>query len=149
MLRADGTPHDWFGTGKKQSLHGFVNDTTGTITGIYMCECKCLLGHLEVTRQTLKNFGIPLSLYPNKYCVFFPALSKEYKLTIEEQLNGMQKSITQFERIMDELGIEMFPTSSPQAKGRIERLWKKFVVKVVTIEALYNQKMNLFFNSLQ
>ena len=132
MLQADGTPHDWFETGEKQSLHGFIDDATGTITGLYMCERECLLGYLEVTRQTLKIYGIPLSLYPDKYSVFFPAIGKEQQLTIEEQLQGMQKSVTQFGRIMDELGVEMFPASSPQAKGRIERLWETLQSRLVT-----------------
>lgn len=132
MLQADGTPHDWFGTGKKQSLHGFIDDATGAITGLYMCNHECLLGYIEVTRQTLKNHGIPLSLYPDKYSVFFPANSKKNQLTIEEQLQGMQKSVTQFGRMMDELGVEMFPASSPQAKGRIERLWETLQSRLVT-----------------
>jgi transposase len=132
MLQADGTPHDWFGIGKKYSLHGFIDDATGAITGLYLCENECLLGYLEVTRQTLKNFGIPLSLYPDKYSVFFPAAGKEDHLTIEEQLRGVHKAVTQFGRIMDELGIEMFPASSPQAKGRIERLWETLQSRLVT-----------------
>ena len=132
MLQADGTPHDWFGTGQKHSLHGFIDDATGAITGLYMCEHECLLGYLEVTRQTLKNFGIPLSLYPDKYSVFFPAAGKTDDLTIEEQLRGVHKAVTQFGRIMDELGIEMFPASSPQAKGRIERLWETLQSRLVT-----------------
>lgn len=132
MLQADGTPHDWFGTGQKQSLHGFIDDATGVITGLYMCEHECLLGYLEVTRQTLKNFGIPLSLYPDRYSVFFPVVGKENDLTIEEQLRGAHKAVTQFGRIMDELGIEMFPASSPQAKGRIERLWETLQSRLVT-----------------
>lgn len=132
MLQADGTPHDWFGTARKQSLHGFIDDATGTITGLYMCENECLLGYLEVTRQTLKNHGIPMCLYPDKYSVFFPALGKDQQLTIEEQLSGMQKSVTQFGRIMNELGVEMFPASSPQAKGRIERLWETLQSRLVT-----------------
>ncbi len=44
----------------------------------------------------------------------------------------MQKSITQFGRIMDELGIEMFAASSPQEKGRIERLWETLQSRLVT-----------------
>lgn len=132
MLQADGTPYDWFGAGRKQSLHGFIDDATGSITGLYMCEHECLLGYLEVTRQTLRNFGIPLSLYPDKYSVFFPAVNKENDLTIEEQLRGVHKAVTQFGRIMDELGVKMFPASSPQAKGRIERLWETLQSRLVT-----------------
>ena len=72
MLQADGTPFDWFGNGQKYSLHGFVDDATGKITSLYMCKNECLLGYLEVLRQTLENYGIPVSLYPDKYSVFFP-----------------------------------------------------------------------------
>lgn len=132
MLQADGTPHDWFGIGMKYSLHGFIDDATGSITGLYMCESECLLGYLEVTRQTLKNFGIPLSLYPDKYSVFFPTTGKDDQLTIDEQLRGVHKAVTQFGRIMNELGIEMFPASTAQAKGRIERLWETLQSRLVT-----------------
>lgn len=132
MLQADGTPHDWFCSGKKQSLHGFIDDATGTITGLYMCEAECLFGYLEVTRQTIKNHGVPLSLYPDKYSVFFPTQKKEYSLSIEEELAGMEKAVTQFGRIMRELGVEMFPANTPQAKGRIERLWGTLQSRLVS-----------------
>ena len=132
MLQADGTPFDWFENGEKYSLHGFIDDATGKITGLYMCKNECLLGYLEVLRQTLENYGIPISLYPDKYSVFFPPKKVNDHITIEEQLNGRNKGITQFGRIVEELGIEMFPASSPQAKGRIERLWDTLQSRLVT-----------------
>ena len=132
MLQADGTPFDWFGNGQKYSLHGFVDDATGKITGLYMCKNECLLGYLEVLRQTLENYGIPISLYPDKYSVFFPPKKVNDHVTIEEQLNGREKGITQFGRIVEELGITMFAASSPQAKGRIERLWETLQSRLVT-----------------
>ena len=132
MLQADGTPFDWFGNGKKYSLHGFIDDATGKITGLYMCKNECLLGYLEVLRQTLENYGIPISLYPDKYSVFFPPKKVNDHITIEEQLNGREKGITQFGRIIEDLNIEMFPASSPQAKGRIERLWETLQSRLVT-----------------
>ena len=132
MLQADGTPFDWFGNGQKYSLHGFVDDATGKITGLYMCKNECLLGYLEVLRQTIENYGIPISLYPDKYSVFFPPKKVNDHITIEEQLNGREKGITQFGRIVEELGITMFAASSPQAKGRIERLWETLQSRLVT-----------------
>ena len=132
MLQADGTPFDWFGNGQKYSLHGFIDDATGKITGLYMCKNECLLGYLEALRQTLENYGIPISLYPDKYSVFFPPKKVNDHITLEEQLNGREKGITQFGRIVEELGIEMFPASSPQAKGRIERLWETLQSRLVT-----------------
>ena len=140
MLQADGTPFDWFETGQKYSLHGFVDDATGKITGLYMCKNECLLGYLEVLRQTLENYGIPISLYPDKYSVFFPPKKVNDHITLEEQLNGREKGITQFGRIIEELGIEMFPASSPQAKGRIERLWETLQSRLVTEFRINNIK---------
>ena len=140
MLQADGTPFDWFDNGEKYSLHGFIDDATGKITGLYMCKNECLLGYLEVLRQTLENFGIPISLYPDKYSVFFPPKKVDDHVTIEEQLNGREKGVTQFGRIVEELGIEMFPASSPQAKGRIERLWETLQSRLVTEFRINNIK---------
>lgn len=140
MLQADGTPFEWFGDSNQYSLHGFIDDATGKITGLYMCKNECLLGYLEVLRQTLVNYGIPISLYPDKYSVFFPPKKVDDHITIEEQLNGREKGITQFGRIVEELGIEMFPASSPQAKGRIERLWETLQSRLVTEFRINNIK---------
>lgn len=138
MLQADGTPFEWFDTDEKYSLHGFIDDATGKITGLYMCKNECLLGYLEVLRQTLENYGIPISLYPDKYSVFFPPKKVDDHVTIEEQLNGREKGITQFGRIVEELGITMFSANSPQAKGRIERLWETLQSRLVTEFRIHN-----------
>jgi transposase len=123
MLQADATPFEWLGGNKKYALHGFIDDATGTVTGLFLCENECLLGYLEVLRQTLTTYGIPQSLYPDRYSVFFVNPKKDTALSIDEQLAGVEKRVTQFGRIIDRLGIDMFPAHSPQAKGRIERLW--------------------------
>lgn len=130
LVQADGTPFDWFKDGHMYSIHGFIDDATGKVLGAYMCEHECLLGYLETLRQMLKNYGIPKCLYPDKFSVFFPV--KGQKLTIEEQLQGKTKPTTQFKRIIDVLGIDMFPAATSQAKGRIERLWNTFQDRLVT-----------------
>ena len=130
LVQADGTPFDWFKDGHMYSIHGFIDDATGQVLGAYMCEHECLLGYLEVLRQMLTNYGIPQCLYPDKFSVFFPA--KAQKLTIEEQLQGKKEPTTQFKRIIDVLGINMFPASTSQAKGRVERLWETFQDRLIT-----------------
>ena len=122
LVQTDGTPYDWFGIGKMYSLHGYIDDATSKILGLYMCENECLLGYLEITRQMLENYGSPVAIYSDKFSVFFPA--KSQKLTIEDELNGKKKPTTQFKRIMDSLGVELIAASTSQAKGRIERLWE-------------------------
>lgn len=84
LIQTDGTPFDWFGIGKRYSIHGYIDDATGIPLGLYMCESECLLGYLEITRQMLTNYGIPENIYSDKFSVFFPPSSA--KLTIQEQL---------------------------------------------------------------
>lgn len=136
LVQTDGTPYDWFGIGKNYSLHGYVDDATGKILGLYMCENECLMGYLEITRQMLKKYGSPVCIYSDKYSVFFPSSSQ--KVTIEEQLKGKEKPTTQFARIMDVLGIQLIAASTSQAKGRIERLWETLQDRLYTEFKLNN-----------
>jgi transposase len=59
LLQGDGSEYDWFGIGQNVTLHGFIDDATGSITGLYFCLNECLMGYLEVLRQTLLKHGIP------------------------------------------------------------------------------------------
>lgn len=136
LVQTDATPFDWFNIGKKYSLHGYIDDATGKILGLYMCENECLMGYLEITRQMLKEYGSPVAIYSDKYSVFFP--SSYQKVTIEEQLEGKRRPTTQFKRIMDFLGVELIAASTSQAKGRIERLWETLQDRLTTEFKLNN-----------
>lgn len=138
LVQTDGTPYDWFNIGKKYSLHGYIDDATGKILGLYMCENECLMGYLEITRQMLKKYGSPVAIYSDKYSVFFPTSSQ--KVTVSEQLEGKEKPTTQFKRIMDFLGIELIAASTSQAKGRIERLWQTLQDRLITEFKINNIK---------
>lgn len=147
LVQTDGTPFDWFGNGNKYSLHGYIDDATGIPLGLYMCETECLLGYLEITRQMLSEYGIPETIYSDKFSVFFPPTSA--KLSIEEQLEGKKKPKTQFHRILDELNINLIAANSSQAKGRIERLWNTLQDRLVTEFRVNNittiEQANVFF----
>lgn len=138
LVQADGTPYDWFEDGKMRSIHGFIDDATGKILGLYMMDNECLLGYLESLRYMLKNYGIPKVIYPDKYSVFFP--SKKQKLTVEEELEGKAEPTTQFMDIITTLGIIMYPASTSQAKGRIERLWRTLQDRLITEFRINNIK---------
>lgn len=147
LVQADGTPFAWFEDGIMYSIHGFIDDATGQILGLYMAKNECLLGYLEALRYMLKNFGIPKIIYPDKYSVFFP--NKKQKLTVEEELQGKKVPTTQFMNIVTTLGIQMFPASTSQAKGRIERLWKTLQDRLITEFRINNiktiEEANQFF----
>lgn len=138
LVQADGTPFEWFEDGQKYSIHGFIDDATGKVLGLYMMKNECLLGYLEALRYMLKNHGIPKVIYPDKYSVFFPAIKQ--KVTIEEELQGKRIPTTQFMDIVSTLGINMYAASTSQAKGRIERLWKTLQDRLITEFRINNIK---------
>jgi len=117
LLQIDATPFDWFGDGKNIALQGSIDDATGQITGLYMSENECLHGYFEIMAQTVTKFGVPLSVYSDKHTIF------RSPLTAKKESEGEEANPTQFGRAMEELGVNIIHAHSPQAKGRIERLW--------------------------
>jgi transposase len=116
LVQADGSSFDWLGDGKQYCIQGFVDDASGVPVGLHMTRHECLLGYIEATRQMVQKYGIPQQLYPDRLGVFF-VNSKN------SSGEDGKKRLTQFGRMMEELGVDMFPAYSPQAKGRIERFW--------------------------
>jgi len=150
MLQTDASPYDWFGDGNRYALHGFIDDATGQIIALYFCKNECLMGYLEVLRQTLTKYGIPLEIYADKAGIFFVNNKKEENWTIDEMLARKPLDKTQFGNIVEEqLGITMISAHTPQAKGRIERLWGTlqdrlpiwFKMKGITNMEQANQKL--------
>ncbi len=120
MVQLDASPYPWFDS-VELSLHGAIDDASSNILGLYLCRQECLEGYFEVVRQMIVNEGIPVSTYNDRHTIFVSP--KKAKLSIEDELDGKLKPNTQFSAAMSELGINMIPAGSPQAKGRIERLW--------------------------
>src|SRR5438094_921004 len=76
-----------------------------------------------VMLATVQRKGVPLAIYSDRHGIFFKTKSRE--LSLEEQLDGRRQP-TQFARLLEELGIQLILARSPQAKGRVERLWGRF-----------------------
>lgn len=115
LVQADGTPYDWFKDGHLYCIQGFVDDATGYPTGLYMTKNECTLGYMESFRIMAENDGIPEQMYTDKSSVFF--VNSKTK-------DDSEVHLTQFGLMMENLGVDMFPAHSPQAKGRIERFWQ-------------------------
>jgi len=122
LVQIDASPFPWLGGDQLYNLHGAIDDATGQILGLFLTKNECLNGYFEVMHQVISNFGIPVQLYSDRHTIFFAP--KKQPLALDEQLEGKQTHLTQFGRAMDELGVKMIPAGSPQAKGRIERLWE-------------------------
>ena len=121
LIQMDATPFEWFGGTTKFCLHGAIDDATGQIVGLHLTKNECLQGYWEVTRQLILRHGIPVSLYADRHAIFLS--QNAGKLSIEDQLAGKVVNDTQFGRAMSELGVTLIAARSPQAKGRVERLW--------------------------
>jgi len=136
MLQIDASPFDWLNNGQDYSLHGAIDDATGKIVALYICKNECLQGYFEMMRQVIRNNGIPVSLYADRHTIFLSP--KDGKLSIEEQLQGVQVKDTQFGRAIKQLGITLIKARSAQAKGRIERLWETLQSRLPIEFALEN-----------
>jgi len=123
MLQVDGSPHDWLqGRGPQITLLGFQDDATGKVVGAEFFPRETAYGYFRVFRGVLRRYGVPLSLYGDRCGVF---VRNDAHWTLEEELAGRQQP-TQFGRALQQLGVTFIPAHSPQAKGRIERLWGVF-----------------------
>ena len=126
MLQIDGSPHDWLeGRGPYLTLVGAIDDATGHVWARFE-ESETTWGYLNLMREVIESEGLPLALYSDRHSIFYVLREP----TIVEQLQN-SRPLTQFGRAMEELGIGLSKAYSPQAKGRIERLWRTFQDRLV------------------
>lgn len=107
LIMTDGTPHDWFGNGKKFSLHLTLDDATGEILSGWFMPAECILGYCHAFKIMFEKYGIPQIIYADRTSILWT------------EVEGNQ---TQVARMLDELGIELIFANSPEAKGKIERM---------------------------
>jgi len=96
---------------------GYIDDATSTVHGLFYAY-EGTIPAMDSMKWYIKRFGIPQSVYLDKHSTY----KAQSEPTIEEQLAG-QQPMSQFEQSMAELEIEVIHANSPQAKGRIERLF--------------------------
>ena len=121
MLQVDGSRHDWLqGRGPWLTLIGGIDDATGTVPYGCFREQEDSYGYMQLLQGVIQRKGIPLTLYSDRHSTF--TVSRAQNETLEEQLTG-QTPQTQVGRALNELGVRLVLAHSPQAKGRIERLW--------------------------
>lgn len=120
LVQIDGSPHGWLcGRGPKITLIGAIDDATGKIISAVFRATEDQEGYLILIRSIALEYGLPESFYHDRHTI----LRSPKEATIEDELAG-KEPMSQLQRVMSELGINSIPAYSPQAKGRIERLWK-------------------------
>jgi transposase len=121
MIQWDGSHHDWLEKrGPWLTLVGAIDDATGEfLPGAIFVEQECTAAYMHVLRGMLREKGCPWSCYGDRHGIF---RRNDDHWTLEEELRGAQDP-TQLGRVLDSLGIERIDALSPQAKGRVERMW--------------------------
>jgi transposase len=122
MLLTDASRHDWLEErGPRLTLIGFQDDATSEILAAhFQREPENAVGYLRCLQQLVTTHGIPFSVYRDRHGIF---QRNDLHWTLEEELLGQQFP-TQVGRAFTELGVQQIAAHSPQAKGRIERLWR-------------------------
>jgi len=113
MLHIDGSPHRWLGGEQWHDLLVILDDATSEIYYAQLVEEESTWTVLAALREVIEQRGIFCSLYSDRASHFW--LTPQAGEMVDRQ------RLTQVGRAMRELGIEMIPAYSPQARGRSER----------------------------
>lgn len=120
LIQVDGSPFAWLeARGPHLTLLGAIDDATGAILALGFRPAEDLHGYAALFRQLFGTHGLPLVVYGDRLNVF---VRNDRHWTLDEELHGTQHP-THFGRMLQDLGIAYIGAHSPQAKGRIERLW--------------------------
>ena len=120
LVLIDGSPFQWFdATGPAWTLLGAIDDATGEILALVLRPSEDLHGYVRLLRELIRQHGVPVALYGDRSGVL---VRNDAHWTLEEELAGRQHP-TQFGRMLEDLGVGFIAATSPQAKGRVERLW--------------------------
>ena len=130
LLQIDGSRHDWLqGRGPYLTLVGAADDATGTVPFALFRQQEDAHGYMLMLKDIIDHHGVPLALYSDRHGIF--QRSPKEPESLEEQLRG-RPDPTQFGRALEELGIRLILAHTPQAKGRIERVWGTFQDRLVS-----------------
>ena len=133
MVQMDGSEHKWLeDRGPGCVLMGYIDDATGIPFGRFHAY-EGTIPAMDSFKRYIKKRGIPLSVYLDKHTTY----KSTKKQTIEEELAN-QEALSRFERALKELGVEVIHANSPQAKGRVERIFNTFQDRLIKEMRLAN-----------
>jgi hypothetical protein len=119
LLQVDGSKHDWLeGRGPWLTLHAAIDDASNEVPWAVFRQEEDATGYALLLHHISQTHGLPLALYADRHTIF----QSPKEATLEEQLQGLEPR-THLGRLLQELDVTLIPAHSPQAKGRVERLF--------------------------
>jgi transposase len=129
MIQIDGSPFAWLEErGPSCSLLGAVDDATTEILALHFRPAEDVHCYMTLFRDVFTQHGLPLAVYGDRLNIL---VRNDPHWSLEEQLAGTQFP-THIGRLLQDLGVGYIAARSPQAKGRIERLWETLQDRLVS-----------------
>ena len=129
LIQMDGSQHPWLeDRGPRLVLLAAIDDATGRVLAAVFRREEDAQGYFLLLRQLIRRYGLPCAAYTDRHGIFHR--DPRTPMSVAEQLADRPES-TQVGRALQELGIRWIPARSPQAKGRIERLFGTFQDRLV------------------
>lgn len=126
MVQMDGSHHAWFeDRGGPCVLMSYIDDANGEVSARFY-GYEGTIPAMDSFKRYIKKKGLPMQVYLDKHSTY----KSSAKPTIEDELNDV-RPLSEFERALRELGVEVSHAHSPQAKGRIERLFRTLQDRLV------------------
>jgi hypothetical protein len=139
LIQLDGSDHFWFeNRGPRCWLIAYIDDATSRILYAEFADAEDTITLMRTTQAYIRGQGRPLAFYVDKDSIYKTSRAT----TINEELQDLHP-LTQYTRAMNELGIEVICAHSPQAKGRIERLFNTLqdrLVKELRLQGISTQE---------
>ena len=145
LVQIDGSEHAWFeDRGPKCTLLVFIDDATGQLVELLFVPHESFFGYCQASQQYFERYGKPVAFYSDRHGIF---------RVNQEQTVGLGPGLTQFGRAMQELDIQIICASTPQAKGRVERVNQTLqdrLVKELRLQGISDmQQANAFLPQFQ
>ena len=129
LIQMDGSHHPWLeDRGPRSVLHAAIDDATGDVLAAVFRPVEDAHGYFLLLRRLIRRYGVPVAAYTDRHGLFHR--DPRTPQTRAAQLEGAIPS-TQIGRALHELGIRWIPASSPEGKGRVERLFSTFQDRLV------------------
>lgn len=129
LVQVDASDHDWLeGRGPRLTLVGAIDDATGEVLAARFGDAETSAAYLRLLRDSVGQHGVPAAWYSDRHSCF--VRNDKEPWTLAEQLANRREP-TQVARALETLGITLILARSPQAKGRVERLWSTLQDRLV------------------
>jgi len=122
LVQFDGCYHDWFENGEEHCLLAAIDDATSDIAKAVFDDNEGVCAVFRFWWSYIITYGRPVAIYLDKFST--------YKINHKNAVDNPE-FITQFQRAMKELDVRVICANSPEAKGRIERLFNTLQDRMV------------------